>query len=112
MQKNIETRECNIEEVYKKAVKVYGKDAQLRQLQEECAELIVAVNKYFRNPCEVARRAILEESADVQVVFNQLEYIFEDKTLVSEVGKLMAQKTVRLNERLLGKNTEHFTFID
>lgn len=111
MKQNIITRNADIEEVWKKAVKTYGKDVQLRQLQEECAELIVAVNKYFRNPSEKTKQDILEESADVQNLFNQLEYIFEDNSLVKTVGEMMAKKAIRLNERLLGNNIDKYTFI-
>lgn len=53
------------------AVKQYGSKAQLRQLQEECAELIVAINHCFRQR-EDAAVEFLDEYVDVLIVMYQL----------------------------------------
>ncbi len=66
-------------ELYRKILNKWGLDAQLGMLQEECAECIVAVNKFFRNgkrELEVAN--LTEEMADVQNMINQLKCICPD----------------------------------
>ena len=62
----------NEEELYKKILDTWGIHAQLGMLQEECAELIVAINKYFRGT-PGATDMICEELADVQNMINQLK---------------------------------------
>lgn len=59
------------ETIAKLAIEKYGNAAQLRQLQEECAELIVAVSHYFRNR-KTAREELIEEVADVTIMLMQL----------------------------------------
>lgn len=53
------------------AIKQYGTKAQLRQLQEECAELIVAINHCFRKRENTAVE-FLGEYVDVLIVMYQL----------------------------------------
>lgn len=55
----------------KDAIVKFGTKAQLRQLQEECAELIVAINHCFRFR-ENAADEFLEEFIDVYIVMFQL----------------------------------------
>lgn len=57
--------------VLKDAVIRYGAKAQLRQLQEECAELIAAINHCFRGR-DNASMEFLEEFVDVYIVMYQL----------------------------------------
>lgn len=57
--------------IAKLAIEKYGEAAQLRQLQEECAELIVAVNHFFRQR-QNAREELIEEFADVTIVLMEL----------------------------------------
>lgn len=59
------------ETITKSAIKKFGNAAQLRQLQEECAELIVAVNHYFRKRPQ-AREELIEEVADVTIMLMEL----------------------------------------
>lgn len=59
------------ETIAKLAIEKYGEAAQLRQLQEECAELIVAVNHFFRQR-QNARAELIEEFADVTIVLMEL----------------------------------------
>lgn len=59
------------ETIAKLAIEKYGEAAQLRQLQEECAELIVAVNHFFRQR-QNAREELIEELADVTIVLMEL----------------------------------------
>ena len=65
----------NEEELYKKILIVWGEESQLGMLQEECAELIVAVNKLKRNKPNAADM-FCEELADVQNMINQFKPIY------------------------------------
>ena len=51
----------------------YGLESQLRQLQEECAELIVAVSKSFK--AEKTMTNLFEEIADVEIMIAQIKYL-------------------------------------
>ncbi len=66
----------NEEELYKRILAKWGLDSQLGMLQEECAELIVAVNKYWRLGNGASEDNLTEELADVQNLVNQLKGIF------------------------------------
>ena len=69
----------------KRAIEKWGKEAQIRQCMEECAELIQALNKYLRVGTEGGLRKLIEakdhvkeEMADVCVMLDQMEEIFGD----------------------------------
>ena len=70
------------ENIFKLSVEKWGEEAQYNQMTEECAELIVAINKYKRF-CDGERHQteeevmfnLLEEIADVKICVQQLEYI-------------------------------------
>lgn len=62
----------------------YGIDNQLRQLQEECGELIVAVNKLFRNKDHKALDSMFEELADVKIMIAQIEFLTCSENSVDE----------------------------
>lgn len=54
----------------------YGRDAQLRLAQEECAELIQAINKYYRNGGDwLSRQGLLDEIADVTIMITQMRLL-------------------------------------
>ena len=63
------------QEILKKAVEKFGTEAQLRQLQEECAELIVAVNHYLRMKTN-GMNNLMEEVVDVKIMIKQIECSF------------------------------------
>ena len=63
----------------------YGLEHTMMQTQEEAAELIQAISKYYRAvvhgmPAGIsageARKLILEEAADVQIMLDQLRHLF------------------------------------
>lgn len=91
----IEVSEKDIN-VLKDAIVKYGAKAQLRQLQEECAELIAAINHCFRGR-ENASMEFLEEFVDVYVVMFQL-YIAAKSPL--DFYQMFEIKMARLKERL------------
>lgn len=53
------------------AFEKYGKEKQMRQLQEECAELIAAINHHFRGRDNNLDETI-EEIADVTLMLSQI----------------------------------------
>ena len=62
------------------AIAKYGEENQLRQTQEELAELIVAINKYERaiksgNYAFNERIDIIEELTDVLIMFDSVKEI-------------------------------------
>jgi len=63
-----------------KALEKWGEDDQLRMLQEECAELIQAVNKYHRGK-NGAHLNLLEEGVDVELMLEQLKLILNAPNL-------------------------------
>ncbi len=90
------------QEIYQKAVERWGMDSQVRMCQEECAELIVALNKALRywNEGNAVRKTyeyhVCEEMADVEIMLEQLKLIFNEKL----VKKIKHEKLDRLQEML------------
>lgn len=85
-------------ELYKKIIAKNGKEHQLRQLQEECAELITAVSHYLRKDRQEDKENLLEELADVSIMFEQLPFLLDDEDL-HMIEKIKQEKIARL-ERL------------
>ena len=73
-----------------KIARHYGVDAQSRQAIEEMAELTQAITKFWRYKGDDAqilrglRGHIAEEIADVKVMLEQLEILFDVKNEVAE----------------------------
>ncbi|MFQ8581080.1 MAG: hypothetical protein ACLSA6_00360 [Holdemania massiliensis] len=87
----------NKEELYKFAIERYGDEAQINQGIEEMAELIQAINKFRRNPCEETLKGIAEEIADVEIMLEQYKIIFG---AMLPVNRIKSNKLQRLAERL------------
>ena len=83
-------------DVYIDAIKKYGSDNQVNMLYEETEELIVAISKYRRNPCEETITNVQEEIADVQIMIDQMKLIFGKKYIEEFIEK----KTTRLKNRI------------
>lgn len=62
-----------IQEKQKTIVGYYGPYKQLNQLVEECAELIVAIQKQQRYDFSSISDSVVEEMADVKNLIEQLE---------------------------------------
>ena len=60
-----------------KALDHFGNNAQICQTMEECAELIVALNKALRDPEDPCKN-VLEELADVTIMVEQMKQIFDE----------------------------------
>lgn len=63
--------ESNFDQTITRAIKQFGAEKQLRQMQEEAGELIVATNKVFRNNDSGTTRELLEEMADMHIMLQQ-----------------------------------------
>lgn len=61
------------DDLYSACVNIYGKDAQANQLQEECAELITAVNHFRRE--RIPSTKLIEEMCDVAIMIEQMLHI-------------------------------------
>lgn len=84
------------ETITKSAIKKYGYAAQFRQLQEECAELIVAVNHYFRQLPQ-SKEELIKEVADVTIMLMELTPSLND---LDEVNDMIDHKLAILSSRL------------
>ena len=88
--------------ILRKAIDTYGIEAQMMQCIEEMAELIQAINKYFRaNTNEEMAKAyvsVIEEISDVQIMLEQMRIVFGDKA----VDEQITAKLGRLEKRLKG----------
>ena len=86
--------------ILRKAIDTYGTEAQMMQCIEEMAELIQAINKYFRaNTNEEMAKAyisVIEEISDVQIMLEQMRIVFGDKS----VDEQITTKLGRLEKRL------------
>lgn len=83
------------EELYRKAIHLWGVHAQLAMLQEECAEAIVAVNKCFRNK-EGSAADLAEEIADVEIMCEQARIVVGS----DRIDAAKERKISRLKERI------------
>lgn len=86
------------EQICKAAVQTFGVDAQINIAIEECAELIVALEHWKRGRNTEAD--VITEVADVQIVCEQLGYIFGCFDVTVEE----AHKLERLEERIKKSN--------
>ena len=55
--------------IYQEAIARWGAESQLRMAQEECGELIAAINRFDRERCWP--EAVAEEIADVMITCEQ-----------------------------------------
>ena len=83
-------------QLYDRAIQAWGLDAQLGMLQEESAEVIVAVSKVMREPCSETLDALAEELADAEIMIGQIRRHIGDEA----VDKHKARKLERLEMRL------------
>lgn len=82
------------EHIYRRALSVWGSEAQLGMVQEECAELIAAIQRLKRG--RVGIRAVVEEAADVAIMAEQVRVLFGERLF----DDIRDRKIARLRERL------------
>lgn len=84
------------QEIYKKAISVWGKNAQMLQVVEEMSELTKEIIKNVnRNKDNISE--IIEEAADVEIMLNQLKCCYE---IEKEVAEYKAKKLLLIEERV------------
>ena len=82
--------------LYAKALLKWGLDLQLNMAQEECAELIMAINKLRRSKYR-RKSFVAEEIADVRIMINQ---IVMGLKIEKQVENFTLTKHKRLERRL------------
>lgn len=78
-----------------KVVNTYGKENQLKVMQEELAECVAAISHYLRGR-DFAFQEMMEEMADVFIMFSQFYLIYD-----SDIQFHLERKMNRLKERLV-----------
>ena len=86
-------------DVYNRAKAAWGIDAQVTKAVEELAELQKELCKFMLDDGNMEH--ITEEMADVEIMIEQLELIFENKW---QVGEHKRAKIQRLSDRLDEEN--------
>ena len=85
----------------RRIVEHFGEEPQIRQAMEECAELIVALNKYLRykdepRKCLNSKKNVIEEMADVYVMLRQLEYILCENGEIENLSEFKIDRTLKI----------------
>ena len=88
--------EVNEEKLYKRALRVWGKEPQMLQVIEEMSELMKEILKNVnRNKDNVD--AIIEETADVEIMLGQLKCCYD---IADKVRDYKAEKLKTIDKRL------------
>lgn len=90
--------------LYKECFVFWGERSQLRQAQEECAELILAISHFVRHLDRKGKEwnhdgsvdNLIEETADVLNMAEQVRYIVGPKA----VDKVREEKLKKVKEKL------------
>ena len=73
----------------------YGLEPQARLAQEECAELIQALSKLFRNRLDIGFiEKVSEEMADVEIMIEQLKELIGNRDRVDWYVKFKIERTL------------------
>ena len=87
-------------DVLKQAIEIFGITQQMDMAMEECAELIVALNKIKRSTIIDQNKAVddmLSEVADVEIMIEQIKIMFSGYEAVESAKK---EKLARLAHRV------------
>ena len=90
-----------IRELYEKAIEVWGIHAQLDMVQEECAELIVAVGHLKRD--RKLPEFVADEVADVEIMCGQMRVILGDRLVDEAVARKLKRLEGRLEEERINR---------
>ena len=80
--------------LYQQAIDLWGENAQIDMMVEECAELIQALQK--RKRASFLRLKVAEEIADVEIMCEQMKLIFDAQL----IKKYKQDKLIRLFARI------------
>ena len=80
----------------KKAIQVWGKNAQLLMVLEEMSELQKEILKHMNRGKNYSSE-IIDETADVEIMLTQLKYIFDiEKAVENRIPQKLEKIRVRL----------------
>jgi NTP pyrophosphatase (non-canonical NTP hydrolase) len=96
--KQINMKSNNRQEIYKKAIELWGKKSQLEMLQEESTELALAVRKYIRKPNDRTFNDLASEIADVEIMIEQVIVMFP--VMINHINSEKQFKLTRLASRI------------
>ena len=82
----------------RKIVKRYGMPIQSTIAMEECAELIQAISKMKRDASDKNYEHLVEEMADVYIVLDQLQFMFNIKS--DDLESMIVYKQSRNEARM------------
>jgi len=88
--------EINEGKLYKRALRVWGKEPQMLQVIEEMSELIKEILKNVNRKKDNID-AIIEETADVEIMLGQLKICYG---IVEKVAAYKAEKLKQIEQRL------------
>ena len=85
---------------YRQILDYWGLDKQINQVSEECAELIIALNKWRRAPDDKKpdKMTIAEEISDVQIMLEQMKEAFKCDFLVESLIEQKLERTLKRME--------------
>ncbi len=87
-------KQCFDKKLLKKAIDVWGKHAQLLALLEEISELQKEILKNINRGKENLNE-LIDETADVEIMLEQLKYIFDIEQAVEERIPVKLEKVRR-----------------
>ncbi len=85
----------DMRQIYVEALNKFGVEPQLRMLQEECAELIVAVSHYCRSR-ETGLSELKEELADAYIMVGQIIEFVGQEEMKKEIYEKLQKKVRRI----------------
>lgn len=83
--------------VFRRAIQLWGKRAQLDQLQEECGEVVTAINHYRRG--RITDEDLASEIVDLKIMIQQMYEIFDHSILDKAYDKKIARLDVVLSKQ-------------
>ncbi len=89
------------DDIYQRAVRRFGDDAQLRMLAEECCELGAEVNRFFRD--RTSLDALAEECADVEIMLAQARIIVGEERIEDAKRRKLWRLASRLDTERAGR---------
>ena len=87
----------------------YGLNKQLEQAEEECAELILAIQKFKRHRGQFIKTYsdnVREETADVYIMMCQLMYLMGYDSIMEIVDKKLDRQIKRMEKEGYDGKTE------
>jgi hypothetical protein len=82
--------------IQRKAVEWFGIRNQLHQLQEECGEVVAAVNHLLRG--RITHENLMAELVDLDIMLDQMKLWIDNESAWDRAKK---QKLIRLQDRII-----------